>query len=128
MYSIIALRKENARTVTAYLSSLGGRVFPYFPEDMPQHQHGAETQDEFCSELCVGQAVEREKVIQYEQRGNLQNQFSHDGKEQGVSAKAQSLEYTYSQKIYAEECEAQAKAPEKTCAIGDNGSVLHEQS
>ena len=77
---------------------------------MPQYHHRAHAQDQLCRKLCIGDSVKREQPVQYEQRRDLQCNFTHNGKYEGISSQSQRLEYAYRKEINSQECQSQTES------------------
>ena len=93
-----------------------------------KHDHSDDREDAFGGELRIGQAIEREKSVEKEEGGDLQNYLPEDGKDQRFFSHTGRLENAYGNKVHTEEGEPQAETAQEARSIRYDSFVLNKET
>ena len=74
-------------------------------EQANQNRRRQTGHDRFCRRLRIGQAVQRIRGIQKEQRRNLQDNLAHDGENQRKPSISAGLKHAHRQEVNSQEHE-----------------------
>ena len=77
-------------------------VFKFF-EQISKREHRCRRQHYLSDQLGIGKPIEREQLVQYEERRDLQHDLSHESEQLRFFAHAARLEYAYGKKVHCKE-------------------------
>lgn len=107
--------------------SIRGRVGTFQISEEPcKNDNGCYGENDFRSQLSVGQSIKREEPIENAQRRDFQYDFTQNGECKSCFSHPDSLEHGDCEKIHAQKRKTQTEATQKLGPVRDDLFILHE--